>query len=184
MRRLTTLLTTAFFATTLIFGATAFAGEGHDGPSKRGKRGKRGARMAEALGLTPVQAATIEALRSSHKASVAPLKSEIEEAKAELKTLWTQPSPDRAAILSTTQEIQANKALLAEGRVDLRFAILAQLTPEQAVEMGEMKANKRGRRGGKGLHGRKGRKGGKGFNGRKGGKRFKGKRGGESTPTE
>ncbi|QKG79844.1 Spy/CpxP family protein refolding chaperone [Tenuifilum thalassicum] len=131
------------------------------GPRNRGnnsgvQQGKSGYCM---LNLTPEQEQKINDLRVNHLKEVTPIKNELREKQAHLRTLESADKPDMAAINKTIDEIGALKTKLMKARVAHRNEVSQLLTDEQRVIF-----NSRGNRGFKnGMKGRKGRGMGKGM---------------------
>jgi len=96
-----------------------------------GPRGDHGARMTQALGLSTQQAETMKKLRDLHQSEVKATFEQIGAKQDALRELWRAAKPDRAKLVTATQEITALEAQLQVKRVDHLLSIQSVLTPEQ-----------------------------------------------------
>ncbi|HOX43531.1 MAG TPA: Spy/CpxP family protein refolding chaperone [Myxococcota bacterium] len=137
-------------------------GMGH-GPGMgqgRGPGAGLGLRMQERLGLDEAQQKQVEALRADHQKAVEPARAKLDALRAEMQALWQAERPDRGAILAKQDEMEKQRALLREARVDLRLSIQKLLTPEQRAKAAELQKDRPGRgKFGRGKHGRGGHAG-------------------------
>lgn len=101
------------------------------------------------LNLTPEQEQKINDLRVKHIKEITPLRNELNEKQARLRTLESTEKPDMAAINKTIDEISTIKAKLMKARAAHRAEISQLLTDEQRVIF-----NSRGY--GKGMRGHRG----------------------------
>lgn len=83
--------------------------------------------------LTAEQKTKIEGLRVKHQKEVIPLKNELEEKRAHLKTLESMEKVDRDAINKTIDEITALQGKIMKMKVNHRLDVAALLTDEQKV---------------------------------------------------
>ncbi|HQG71648.1 MAG TPA: Spy/CpxP family protein refolding chaperone [Tenuifilum sp.] len=102
------------------------------------------------LNLTPEQEQKINDLRVKHLKEITPLRNELSEKQAHLRTLESADKPDMAAINKTIDEITSIKAKLMKARVAHRAEVSQLLTDEQRVLF-----NARGQKG-KGMRGHRG----------------------------
>lgn len=98
--------------------------------------------------LTADQKAKIEILRVKHIKEVTPLRNELAEKRAHLKTLESVEKPDKDAINKTIDEISTLQGKLMKMRANHRIEVASNLTDEQKVvfnsRQGKMKNGKRG----------------------------------------
>lgn len=102
-----------------------------------------------ALKLTDEQNAKVQEVRLAFQKEQLPLHNELYGKRAELRTMWLEPSPDQEAILAKQGEISALEGKLAEALINHRFAMRAILTPEQLAQVpaiGSGMGNYQGRR--------------------------------------
>lgn len=85
------------------------------------------------LNLTPEQEQKINDLRVKHLKEITPLRNELSEKQAHLRTLESADKPDMAAINKTIDEITSIKAKLMKARVAHRAEVSQLLTDEQRV---------------------------------------------------
>lgn len=102
------------------------------------------------LNLTPEQEQKINDLRVKHLKEITPLRNELNEKQAHLRTLESAEKPDMTAINKTIDEITSIKAKLMKARVAHRAEVSQLLTDEQRVLF-----NARGQKG-KGMRGYRG----------------------------
>lgn len=98
--------------------------------------------------LTADQKTKIQALRVAHQKEVTPLKNELAEKKAHLRTLETAEKSDKDAINKTIDEISTLQAKIMKLNASHRMAVASNLTDEQKVffnsHQGKMRNGKRG----------------------------------------
>lgn len=114
--------------------------------------------------LTEEQRTQIEALRVKHMKSVTPLRNQMDEKRARLKTLESAENPNLVDINKTIDEITAIKATLMKNRAVHRTEISKLLSEEQRVYFNSSprgkgngegrghRGNRRGKGGGKGCY--------------------------------
>lgn len=85
------------------------------------------------LNLTPEQEQKINDLRVKHIKEITPLRNELNEKQAHLRTLESAEKPDMAAINKTIDEISAIKAKLMKARTAHRAEVSGLLTDDQRV---------------------------------------------------
>ena len=85
--------------------------------------------------LTPEQSAQIQALRDAFLKENEPLQKELYEMGQELRSLWSSPNPDQAAIAAQQKEILELRSELQERATSLGLEIRKVLTPEQLAQM-------------------------------------------------
>lgn len=83
--------------------------------------------------LTADQKTKIESLRVKHAKEITPLKNELAEKQAHLKTLSSVDKPDRDAINKTIDEITALRGKIMKVNVNHRLDVSSILTDEQRV---------------------------------------------------
>ncbi len=88
-----------------------------------------------ALKLSEEQNAKVQAVRLAFQKDLLPLQNQLSGKRAELRTMWLEPSPDQEAILAKQGEISALEGKLAEAFINHRFAMRAILTPEQLAQV-------------------------------------------------
>lgn len=109
--------------------------------------------------LTADQKAKIESLRVKHIKEVTPLRNELAEKRAHLKTIASLEKPDKDAINKTIDEISTLQGKIMKLNVSHRLDVASNLTDEQKVfvsthRRGHMgKGNGMGRGMRKGMHG-------------------------------
>ena len=110
--------------------------------------------------LTAEQSAKLSELREQSQKEVTPLRSELINKRAELRVLWTQASPDGAAINAKQKEINDLRAKIQERNTHYRLERQKLLTPEQRAQLQSQRWQKgygqRAKRHGKGGYGRMG----------------------------
>jgi len=87
------------------------------------------------LNLTDAQSAQIRALRDSFLKEIEPLQKELYAKGQELRTLWSSPNPDQAAIAAKQKEIFNLQSSLQEKATNLGLEIRKVLTPEQLAQL-------------------------------------------------
>jgi Spy/CpxP family protein refolding chaperone len=85
--------------------------------------------------LTAEQSAQIQALRDAFLKEIEPLQNDLWTKRTELRTLWTDPKTDPAAITAKQKEIWDLQSKLQEKRADLALSIRNLLTPEQLAQL-------------------------------------------------
>lgn len=118
--------------------------------AQRGNRPMRdSARFERGIpNLTAEQKTKIQALRVKHQKEVTPLKNELAEKKAHLKSLQSVEKPDINAINKTIDEMSALQTKIMKTNASHRIEVASNLTDEQKVffnsHQGKMKNGKRG----------------------------------------
>jgi len=119
----------------------------------------RGVPYCESLSnLTAEQSVKLSGLREQRLKEVTPLRSELINKRAELRVLWTQASPDGAAINAKQKEINELRAKMQERNTYYRLERQKVLTPDQRAQLQSQGWRKgygqRAKRHGKGGYGR------------------------------
>jgi len=85
--------------------------------------------------LTPEQSAKLKELREQRNKEALPLKNELTAKRAELRNLWLQSDPDKAAIKAKQQEINDLRSKLQDTTTEYRLEVGKILTPEQQAQL-------------------------------------------------
>ena len=85
--------------------------------------------------LTAEQSSQIQVLQKAHLDEIAPLRDELLKKGAELRSLWSTPNPDQAAITAKQKEILDLRTKLQEKGTNFRLEISKLLTPEQQAQL-------------------------------------------------
>ena len=85
--------------------------------------------------LTDEQSTQIQALRDGFLKEIEPLRKELYAKQTELRTLWSSPNPDQAAITAKQKEMLDLRTQLQEKASSLGLEIRKVLTPEQLAQM-------------------------------------------------
>jgi Spy/CpxP family protein refolding chaperone len=85
--------------------------------------------------LTAEQSSQIQALEKAHLDEIAPLREELFKKRTELRSLWSTPNPDHAAITAKQKEILNLQTKLQEKGTNFRLEISKLLTPEQQAQL-------------------------------------------------
>jgi len=85
--------------------------------------------------LTDEQSAQIQALRDGFQKQIEPLQQELFTKGTELRSLWSSPNPDSAAVTAKQKEIRELQSKLQEQATGLGLEIRKVLTPEQLAEL-------------------------------------------------
>ena len=125
---------------------------------KGGGPGERGDRMAEYLGLSAEQRASLEAMRDEHHKQTEPLRAEGHELHEALRTLMDQDNPDPTALGTAMLAVKQHDARMKASHEAFEAKLKAKLTPEQKQKFEAFKAAREvgPRRGGPGGPGRGG----------------------------
>lgn len=119
-------------------------------PSARGELPPGAAARA---GLSPDQQKQLQQLRQQFNEQLAPLRSNLERARFELKQLLEAPQPDERAVMAQLDKVTAAQGEVKKNRVALMLRVRALVGPEAWQKL---KAERRGRflhrRGGRGFH--------------------------------
>jgi Spy/CpxP family protein refolding chaperone len=81
--------------------------------------------------LTPEQSTKLKELKEQRDKEALPLKNELIAKRAELRNLWLQSDPDKAAIMAKQQEINDLRNKLQDTMTEYRLEVAKILTPEQ-----------------------------------------------------
>jgi len=109
---------------------------------------ERGARMGQCiLDLTPEQDAQISELRTKHLKEVTPLRNELGEKRAHLRTLQSADKPDLNAINKTIDEMATLRATIQKKGAAHRAEVASLLTEEQRVNFNAQRHGRKGKRG-------------------------------------
>lgn len=118
--------------------------------AQRGNRPMRdSARFERGIpNLTAEQKTKIQTLRVKHQKEAIPLRNELAEKKAHLRTLQSVDKPDMNAINKTIDEISALQTKIMKSKASHRIEVASNLTDEQKVffnsHQGKMEKGKRG----------------------------------------
>jgi len=85
--------------------------------------------------LTAEQSAQIQALRDGYLKEVEPFQKELYTMGTELRSLWSSPNPDQAAIAAKQKEIFNLQSQLQERAGNVGLEIRKVLTPDQLAQM-------------------------------------------------
>ncbi len=115
--------------------------------------------------LTDSQIEKIKVLKTTHMKTVLPVKNEIGEKEAKLRTLMSAENVDMSKVNSLIDEISVKKAFMKKDGVKMAIEIRKILTEEQRVFFDMRMSSKKGcRKGGKGYGNSSCRGGGRGAN--------------------
>jgi Spy/CpxP family protein refolding chaperone len=107
----------------------------HKGQHKRENlSGPKEDRMMEMLGLTEEQTKQIKQLQFDNQKKMLPMRNELDEKRAKMKTLETSDVPDMKAINSLIDEMVVLKAKKAKARAACYQEIRKILTDEQRIK--------------------------------------------------
>jgi Spy/CpxP family protein refolding chaperone len=85
--------------------------------------------------LTAEQSAQIQALRDDFLKEIEPLQKDLLSKRTELRSLWSNPNSDPAAITAKQKEIWDLQSKLQEKAASLGLEIRKMLTPEQIAQL-------------------------------------------------
>jgi Spy/CpxP family protein refolding chaperone len=85
--------------------------------------------------LTAEQSSQIQALRDGFLKEIEPLREDLFTKGTELRTLWSSPDPDAAAVTAKQKEILALQSEIQEKATTLGLEIRKVLTPEQLAQL-------------------------------------------------
>jgi Spy/CpxP family protein refolding chaperone len=85
--------------------------------------------------LTAEQSAQIQALRDGFLKEIEPLREDLFSKGTELRTLWSSPDPDAAAVTAKQKEMLNLQSELQEKATSLGLEIRKVLTPEQLAQL-------------------------------------------------
>lgn len=102
----------------------------------------RGERMAELLDLTDQQKEQFKALRLDHQKAMLPMKNELNELNAKLKTLSTAENADMKAINSQIDKIGSLKTKMMKSKAAHKQEMRKILTEEQRIMFDSHKGRK------------------------------------------
>lgn len=85
--------------------------------------------------LTAEQSAQIQALRDGYLKEIEPLQKELYAKGTELRSIWSAPNPDKAALAAKQKEIQNLQSKLQEKATSLGLEIRKTLKPEQLAQL-------------------------------------------------
>ncbi len=85
--------------------------------------------------LTAEQSTQIQALRDGFLKEIEPLREELYTKAVDLRSLWSSPNPDAAAVRAKQKEISDLQANLQEKGTALGLEIRKVLTPEQLAQL-------------------------------------------------
>jgi len=108
-------------------------------------------RLTSFLELTEAQTSKIESLKLEHQKRMIPLKNELNEKQAHMKTLSTAEKADMKAINSLIDEMSNVRTTIDKDRAALHQEIRNELTDEQRIKF-DLHANNKEGRGVKGKH--------------------------------
>lgn len=98
------------------------------------------------LNLTPEQDAKVTELRTNHLKEVTPLRNELAEKRARLRTLQSADKPDLKEINKTIDEMTAIRANIQKKGAAHRVEVSSLLTDDQRVLFNARKGNRMGNR--------------------------------------
>ena len=87
------------------------------------------------LNLTAEQKTKLNDLREKTWKETVTLRNEMQTKRLELRTLWTNPNPDKDKILAKQKELNDLRNTLQAKMTDSRLEARKQLTPEQAAQV-------------------------------------------------
>jgi Spy/CpxP family protein refolding chaperone len=105
------------------------------------------------LNLTAEQKTKLSDLREKTWKETVSLRNEMQTKRLELRTLWTNPSPDKDKILAKQNELNDLRNKLQAKMTDSRLEARKQLTPEQAAQVATSGPGLGFGGGGGGMHG-------------------------------
>ncbi len=91
------------------------------------------------LNLTPDQMRALETIRINFFKETIPQRNQLMVARMELRSLWSQPNPDPAAILAKQKQINSLRDQIIETAVRYRLDARKVLTPEQIGRLQAMR---------------------------------------------
>lgn len=153
----------------------AFAQGFGRGPGGQRGHGGMGPRIGQALDLDENQRSQIQTLRSEAREDLQAAREDIRETRDRLRQAWSAESPNRATILSLSEQLDTLHDVIRQRRGELRSEMRGVLTAEQQAQLDQM----RGQRGQRGHHGRRGMHRGQQGEGEDGQIRRRGRRGGQ-----
>ncbi|MGV2830689.1 Spy/CpxP family protein refolding chaperone [Myxosarcina sp. GI1(2024)] len=109
-------------------------------------RGYRMQRLWEQLDLTPEQSTQIETIRQQSQADTEPLRQELYQARAQMRSLLAE-NADPDELRQQHQQIHTLHQQLGDRRFETMLEVREILTPEQRSQMSELIQQHRGRRG-------------------------------------
>jgi len=115
---------------TLMLSTTSFA---QRGPRGMNMRNDSTGFFCKLPNLTADQQTKMESLRTKHLKEVSPLRNELAEKRAHLKTLESVDKPDMTAINKTIDEISALQSKMMKLRASHRIEVSSILTDDQKV---------------------------------------------------
>lgn len=119
----------------LALSIAAFAAPRGKGPGPAGPApGGPVASCQAYLGLTQAQIDKITQLRQAFWDSTADLRADLQAKQQELIKLWTAPTPDVQTIKAKAEQMDQVRAQIRDKSIDLRAAVIAQLTPQQRAK--------------------------------------------------
>ncbi|MFY0601440.1 MAG: periplasmic heavy metal sensor [Cyclobacteriaceae bacterium] len=120
-------------------------GPGGNGPQENGNRMDR---MAEKLELTDEQKNQFENLMVAHHKQVQPLKNELQEKRASLKTQVSSDNPDKKKIENIIDDIGEIETSLLKAKTNNQIAIRAMLDDKQKMMFDMAKERRKKGKGG------------------------------------
>ncbi|MBI9069774.1 MAG: Spy/CpxP family protein refolding chaperone [Salinivirgaceae bacterium] len=160
--KLTSLLVSALFISTATLNAQNFyncdgQGNGRQKTGYQQNSMNRGEYMANLLELSDEQKEKIESLRLNHQKQILPLKNELGEKQAKMRTLNTAENTDTKAINALIDEMGVIKTKMAKIRAAHKQDVRSTLTSDQRV-IYDSHIGRKGQRGNRG-QGHKGNRG-------------------------
>ncbi len=107
--------------------------------------------------LTAEQSSKIQALQQAHFMKMSPLQQSLMSKRFELRSLYSGPNADQAAVLAKQKEITSLQAQMQEEANKYRLELRQVLTPEQQAQVGPFFGAGMGMGSGMGRMGRMGR---------------------------
>lgn len=153
MKRIKFFTAIALLAGLMITTSDVIAQRGQGRGMMNNPEGRRGMYNAERprsgeciLNLTPEQDAKVTELRTKHLKEVTPLRNELAEKRARLRTLQSVDKPDLKEINKTIDEMAAIRANIQKKGAAHRVEVSSLLTDEQRVLFNARKGNRMGNR--------------------------------------
>jgi len=92
----------------------------------------------ERLNLTDDQKAKIEALQTTNRKAIKPLREKMFDKTVELRRLWLQANPDKDKITAAQKELRTLRDEMQDKNTAMRLEVRKVLTPEQNEKLADM----------------------------------------------
>jgi Spy/CpxP family protein refolding chaperone len=89
----------------------------------------------KSLNLSLQQKQQLSQMRTEMRSKTAPIKSQLQVRRSELRALWLAKSPSRSAIVAKHNELDVLRRQLRDARIDFRLRVLKMLTPQQRAKL-------------------------------------------------